>query len=154
MELWQGRRSMTFILAAFPEYPIPLNWLSQVESRVFNLLGYVKTVSYGSAELNASVAGPYELEPREGYSDMQKATEAAIHAFEEEARMGENFVCVIFNQPGSGGFYCWDGYEAGYFFPGSKIYGAGYVLRDTSLGVFALDCLDSLARFEKIRTRG
>ncbi len=149
MKLWQGSRSLAFILAAYPEYPTPHNWVSQVEQRVFNLQAYVKTISYGEGALEARVCGPFELGPREEYAGMQKATEAAVRAFAQEARSGESFVCVLFNLPGNGGFFCWEGYAPDHFFPGSEIFGVGYALRDTSLSVFALDCLDTLVRFDE-----
>ncbi len=176
---WIGTKDVAFILAHVnaPEFGNPpANWENLAAKKIFSDIdpatafdksfsAYIRTVSYGRAQLGGKIFGPYDvLSPNANPNG--DCSDAMNYAIRTAGYNGENptpannavraaqglitgftNACVIF----PAGSYCnawaWWGYPAHHFYPGSTTGGFCRINMDHALGVVVMENIHHIAGF-------
>lgn len=176
---WIGTKNVAFILAHVnaPEFGNPpANWENLANNRIFSDIdpvtafdrsfsAYVRTVSYGRAQLGGQIFGPYDVLSPNGNpnNDCSDAMNYAIRTAgfnsenptpaNEAVRATQGLItgftnaCVIFPAWSHCNAWAWWGIPADHFYPGSTIGGFCHINMDHPLGVVAMENIHHIAGF-------
>jgi hypothetical protein len=176
---WIGTKNVAFILAHVnaPEFGNPpANWENFANNRIFSDIdpvtafdrsfsAYVRTVSYGRAQLGGQIFGPYDVLSPNGNpnNDCSDAMNYAIRTAgfnsenptpaNEAVRAVQGLItgftnaCVIFPAGSHCNAWAWWGFPTHHFYPGSTVGGFCRINMDHPLGVIAMENIHHITGF-------